>query len=145
KKQETASKSRLQDALSYVGEVRQSDRGLVLNLPGILFRSNEASLRPEAGLAFSKLAGILLLRPELHATIEGHTDSTGSAEHNLRLSQDRAAAVSDFLEGQAVPAERLEAIGYGMDRPIADNRTPEGRRRNRRVEILIRERRDISN
>ena len=80
---------------------------------------------------------ILLIMPDRAVTIEGHTDSTGSAEYNLDLSQRRATAVRSFMQAQGLDTERLEAVGFGMQRPVADNETPEGRKRNRRVEIVI--------
>ena len=117
-------------------------RGLVINLPDILFDLNEATLKPQTQVVLAKLAGILLIMPDRGLAIEGHTDSTGSAEYNLDLSQRRANAVLDFLQSQGLDAERLSAIGYGMQRPMADNSVEEGRQRNRRVEIVISEPRE---
>ena len=74
--------------------------------------------------------------------IEGHTDSTGSAMYNFDLSQRRASAVSHFMQVQGLRSQRLSATGLGMDRPVADNSSAEGRRRNRRVEIVISARTD---
>jgi len=132
--------SRLQDALSHVAETRNSARGFVVNLPDILFDVNKATLKPEARLVLAKLAGILLIIRELGVTVEGHTDSTGSAAYNLELSQQRAQSVLDFLVTEGVDASRLEAVGFGMTRPVADNETAEGRSKNRRVEIVVSER-----
>ncbi|NIM01858.1 MAG: OmpA family protein [Acidobacteria bacterium] len=128
---------RLQSALSHVAETKDSARGFVVNLPDILFDVDEATLKHDAQLALAKLAGILLILPDQHVLIEGHTDSTGSAAHNLTLSQQRANAVLALLASQGLDRTRLEAIGFGMDRPMADNTTSEGRRRNRRVELVI--------
>ena len=128
---------RLQGALSHVADTQESVRGLVVNLPDILFDLDEATLKPEASLVLAKLAGILLIMPDRTVTIEGHTDATGRADYNLDLSQRRAAAVQSFMVSQGLEAERLEAVGYGMQRPVATNETPEGRSRNRRVEIVI--------
>ena len=69
--------------------------------------------------------------------IEGHTDATGSAEYNLDLSQRRASAVLQWMQLQGVEATRLQAMGFGMQKPVADNATQEGRSKNRRVEIVI--------
>jgi outer membrane protein OmpA-like peptidoglycan-associated protein len=69
----------------------------------------------------------------------GHTDATGAPERNLKLSQDRAAAVVVFLEAQGIAAGRLESFGYGQDRPVAENDTRAGRGKNRRVEIVLTE------
>ena len=75
--------------------------------------------------------------PEQAAIIEGHTDSTGDAGYNLNLSQRRADSVLYFMQSQGLDTRRLNAIGFGMQRPVADNVTNEGRRKNRRVEIVI--------
>lgn len=130
---------RLKSALSHVADTRESARGLVVNLPDILFDLNEATLKPETQLVLSKLAGILLILPEQGAVIEGHTDSTGSPKYNIDLSKRRATAVLQFLYSQGLDPRRLKAVGHGMTRPIADNSTRGGRQRNRRVEIVISE------
>jgi outer membrane protein OmpA-like peptidoglycan-associated protein len=130
---------RLSGALSHVAETRNSARGYVVNLPDILFDVNESTLKAEARLAIAKLAGILLVIPDLKVVIEGHTDSTGSAEYNLELSQRRALSVLEFLSGEGVEPARLSSEGFGMNQPIADNATREGRSQNRRVEIVISE------
>lgn len=130
---------RLQDALSEVADTRSSARGLILNLPDILFSIGEAELKPQTELVLAKLAGILLIMRDLNLRIEGHTDSTGSPSFNLRLSEQRADSVFDFLATQGISSQRMATAGYGMERPIADNATPEGRRQNRRVEIIIAE------
>jgi len=129
--------NRLQTALSHVAETNGSARGYVLNLPDILFDVDQANLKPEAREVMAKLAGILLIMRDQSVMIEGHTDSTGSPEYNLELSRRRARAVLDFLQDQGLDAERLQAVGYGMERAIAENSTPEGRKRNRRVEVVI--------
>lgn len=128
---------RLQAALSHVAETTDSARGYVVNLPDILFSVDEAELKPDAQLALAKLAGILLILPDQHVTIEGHTDSTGSTDHNLALSRRRAESVLGLLTSQGLDRTRLEAMGFGMQRPVADNATAEGRSRNRRVELVI--------
>jgi outer membrane protein OmpA-like peptidoglycan-associated protein len=131
--------ARLAGALSQVSDTRSSARGTIVNLPDILFDLNEATLKTEARIVLAKLAGILLIMPELNLRIEGHTDSTGSAEHNQRLSERRAMSVRDFLAQQGIAAQRAVAVGYGFDRPVADNSTREGRAKNRRVDIVIAE------
>ena len=85
----------------------------------------------------AKLTGILLITPDKDATIEGYTDSTGTAEHNMALSQQRANTVLYFLQSQGLDPARMRAVGYGMQRPVADNSLAGGRKRNRRVEIII--------
>jgi outer membrane protein OmpA-like peptidoglycan-associated protein len=130
---------RLEKALSHVAETRRSARGLVLNLPDILFDLDKATLKRDAEQVLAKLAGILLALPDLQVRIEGHTDSLGSADYNLKLSRRRAETVRDFLGSQGVAKERLTAEGFGKEQPIADNYSEEGRRRNRRVEIVIKQ------
>lgn len=130
---------RLQQALSEVADTRSSARGMILNLPDILFSIGEAELKPGTELVLAKLAGILLIMGDLNLRIEGHTDSTGSPSFNLRLSEQRADSVFDFLATQGISSRRMTTAGYGIERPIADNSTPEGRSRNRRVEIIIAE------
>jgi len=71
--------------------------------------------------------------------VEGHTDSQGPAAFNLKLSQDRANAVRDYLVKRGIAPERLEAVGFGLEKPIADNKTAKGREANRRVEFMIAE------
>jgi outer membrane protein OmpA-like peptidoglycan-associated protein len=127
----------LNGALSSVAQIRQSARGIVVNLPDILFDTNKATLKPNAQVAMGKLAGIVSLFPNINLRIEGHTDSTGTDAINDKLSKDRADAVMAFLQGQGVAAARMTDEGYGSRTPIADNATSEGRAKNRRVEIIL--------
>ncbi len=129
--------SRLQGALSQVADTQASARGLIVNLPDILFDTNEATIKTGAREVIAKLSGILLIMPELNLRIEGHTDSTGSRDYNQRLSEKRAVSVRDYLASQGISATRMIAVGYGWDRPVADNTTTGGRSKNRRVEIVI--------
>ncbi len=129
--------SRLQGALSSVAETTSTARGLIVNLPDILFDTSKATLKPGTREVIAKLSGILLMMPELNLRIEGHTDSTGSRELNQTLSERRALSVQDYLVSQGIDATRMTAVGYGWDRPVADNSTAEGRKKNRRVEIVI--------
>ncbi len=131
--------TRLQGALSQVADTQDSARGMIVSLPDILFDTNEASLKDEAKVVIAKLAGILLIMPELNLRVEGHTDSTGSADYNQGLSERRAASVRDFLAQQGIEWQRMMSVGYGLTRPVADNSTRDGRAKNRRVEIVIAE------
>lgn len=137
--EKTDLQGRLQDALSRVADTRESARGYILNLPDILFDVGESTLKADARVALGKLAGILLIMQDLNLRIEGHTDSTGSPSYNLRLSQRRADSVFDFLAGEGISSSRMQTAGYGMERPIADNSTSQGRSQNRRVEVIIAE------
>jgi len=75
--------------------------------------------------------------PEVRALVEGHTDSIGSDAYNQRLSERRANAVADYMEAQGISSSRITTKGWGKSKPVADNRTKEGRARNRRVEITV--------
>ncbi len=131
--------AQLDNALSSVAQITKTARGVVVNLPDILFDINKATLKQNTQVALAKLAGIVQLFPKINLRIEGYTDSTGSDELNQRLSRDRAESVRAFLERQGVAGSRLTAAGYGPRFPVADNATPEGRAKNRRVEIVLAE------
>ncbi|MEM8599212.1 MAG: OmpA family protein [Bacteroidota bacterium] len=105
-------------------------------LGGLLFDTGSATLRPESTPTLQDLTRTLERNPDLRLRIEGHTDTTGNAEANQRLSQDRADAVKTYLSEQGIDGSRLETQGLGDANPVADNATPEGRQTNRRVEIV---------
>ncbi len=128
---------RLTTALSDVAQITRSARGIVVNLPDILFDTNKATLKPNAQVALGKLSGIVSVFPAINLRVEGHTDSTGTDAINDRLSRDRANSVMAFLQTQGVAASRMAAAGYGSRIPVADNGTPQGRAQNRRVEIIL--------
>jgi outer membrane protein OmpA-like peptidoglycan-associated protein len=130
-------RAKLLDQFNRVLPTTDTSRGLVVNMGDVLFDTGKSNLRQPAREALARLSGIVLNYPGLHLTIEGHTDSTGSAEFNQTLSQDRADAVRDFLVSQGLNSELLTAEGLGMHNPTADNSTAEGRQRNRRVEIIV--------
>ena len=131
--------AQLDNALSSVAQITKTARGVVVNLPDILFDINKATLKQNTQVALAKLAGIVQLFPKINLRIEGYTDSTGSDELNQRLSRERAESVRGFLEKQGVAAGRMTAVGYGPKFPVADNATLEGRAKNRRVEIVLAE------
>ena len=101
----------------------------------ILFDTGKATIKPASGDVLNNIADILDDYPNVRFRIEGHTDSTGGAELNQRLSAERAQSVMNYLIEKGIPSERMSSQGFGEDRPIADNNTREGRRTNRRVEI----------
>ncbi|HVQ54164.1 MAG TPA: OmpA family protein, partial [Thermoanaerobaculia bacterium] len=129
----------LDGALSSVAQITKTARGVVVNLPDILFDVNKATLKQNTQVALAKLAGIVQVFPRINLRIEGYTDSTGSDELNMRLSRERADAVMSFLQSQGVAASRMTDQGYGPRFPVADNATVEGRAKNRRVEIVLAE------
>ncbi len=102
---------------------------------GASFATGSAKLTSELEALLDIAAGILIRNPTLAMQIEGHTDSVGSAESNLRLSVARAESAESYLVALGVDPERLTAVGYGEAQPIADNDTSEGRAQNRRVEF----------
>lgn len=104
---------------------------------GILFEVNKSTLTPTAKSNVDKLAKILNKYPDTNILVEGHTDATGTDEYNQKLSEQRAAAVASFAEGDGVAVSRFTTVGYGEKQPIADNSTADGRQLNRRVEIAI--------
>ena len=103
---------------------------------GILFDVDKYDVRPEADRALASLATVLKEADVKAFEIDGHTDSDASDEYNQALSEKRANAVKDFLAFQGLTSE-ITIIGYGESRPVASNDTPEGKQKNRRVEILI--------
>jgi outer membrane protein OmpA-like peptidoglycan-associated protein len=140
KKARAESERFAREALAKVAEatIKQDDRGTVIILPGsVLFESGEATLMSAAQQKISLLAEQLRNKKSSIITIEGHTDSRGTPETNMQLSQQRADSVRNYLISQGVSAERIRAIGMGESRPIASNSTSDGRAQNRRVEIII--------
>lgn len=104
---------------------------------GLLFATNSADLQPAARENLTTLATSLKNFPDSDVLVIGHTDSTGTAEYNMTLSQRRAASAKSFLMAQGVAESRITAEGRGLTEPIADNKTPEGRDANRRIEVAI--------
>jgi outer membrane protein OmpA-like peptidoglycan-associated protein len=101
----------------------------------ILFDTGKSTIKPQSADVLNNIADILDDYPNVNFRVEGHTDSTGSDALNKRLSGERAQAVVNYLIEKGIPSERMTSVGYGEERPIADNNTREGRRTNRRVEI----------
>jgi outer membrane protein OmpA-like peptidoglycan-associated protein len=104
---------------------------------GILFDIDKSDLRPVSQENLVKLAKILNKYPDTNILIEGHTDDTGSDEHNLTLSKNRAQSVSFYLSTVEVKSARFSIAGYGEAQPIVTNDSPEGRQKNRRVDIAV--------
>jgi outer membrane protein OmpA-like peptidoglycan-associated protein len=107
-----------------------------LVLEGVNFDNDQATLRPEASAELDKSAATLKEWGEAKVEIGGYTDSNGTEEHNMKLSQSRAEAVRDYLIGKGIAAGRLTAKGYGEANPVGDNATDAGRAQNRRVELV---------
>ncbi len=104
---------------------------------GILFATGKSDLNASSKSALVKFATSLKETPETDVTISGHTDNTGSRDVNVKLSNDRAQSVSNFLIANGILKERLTTEGKAYDEPLADNSTAEGKAQNRRVEVFI--------
>jgi outer membrane protein OmpA-like peptidoglycan-associated protein len=130
-------RSQLLSQLNSILQTRDSARGLIVNMSDVLFDTGSYTLKPGAREKMAKISGILLAHPGLNLQIEGHTDSVGSDEFNQQLSERRADSVRDFLIGQGVAGSAISARGFGKTQPVASNETPEGRQRNRRVELVV--------
>ncbi|WP_165390698.1 OmpA family protein [Pseudoduganella lutea] len=102
----------------------------------INFDTDKAALRDDGKPAVDEIARLLKNNPGLKIAVEGHTDNSGDAKRNKALSEQRAATIVTALKGAGIEAARLKSAGFGADKPIADNRTEDGRARNRRVELV---------
>jgi OOP family OmpA-OmpF porin len=102
---------------------------------GIYFDLNKSTLKPSSFPVLDEIVAGLKDQPTLKVEIQGHTDSTGTADYNQKLSERRAQSVCNYLISKGIAEDRLISKGYGLDRPIASNKTTEGRARNRRVEF----------
>ena len=132
-----ALRDRLREQLNVILQTRDTARGLIVNLSDVLFDFNQASLKPGAREKLAKVSGILLAYPTLHVNVEGHTDSVGTDDYNLKLSQRRADAVRDYLTSNGINSANVQAVGLGKDGPVASNDTAAGRQQNRRVEMVV--------
>ncbi len=120
-------------------QVSNDARGTIISMSDILFEVNKADLTPDLKTSLAKIAGILLVFKTSNIIIEGHTDNQGAKEYNQTLSEKRAENVMNFLVEQGVTSSRLKFVGYGFTKPIADNDTKEGRQKNRRVDLIVQE------
>lgn len=126
------------DALSKSLAVKAETRGTVITLSGgVLFATGQATILPGAQAQLNQVADALKTQAEHHFTVEGHTDNQGTDAINNDLSNRRANAVRDYLVVRGVAAAVITAQGVGSTRPVADNKTTEGRAMNRRVEIIV--------
>ena len=130
-------RAQLLQQFNAVLQTRDSARGLIVNMSDVLFDTGSADLKPGAREKLAKISGILLAHAGLTLQVEGHTDSVGTDEFNMELSGRRADAVRDYLAQEGVPASSMSAKGFGKTQPVASNDTPEGRQRNRRVELVV--------
>jgi len=116
--------------------VMKADSLIVLGAE-LLFETNKSTLRSEHFVTLNSIVEYLLLHPERSVRISGHTDNIGREAHNLTLSKQRADVVAEYLVNNGIDITRVETSGLGSSKPIAVNTTEEGRKKNRRVELLI--------
>jgi len=132
-------KAEVDELLSQLSDLKamQTERGIVLTIGDVLFAFDKATLSSEAFRNVDKLVDFLQKHPNRSVLIEGHTDSVGSDEYNLNLSEKRADAVKNALVAKGVGEERITPKGYGKKYPVASNNTSDGRQLNRRVEVVV--------
>jgi outer membrane protein OmpA-like peptidoglycan-associated protein len=118
-------------------QTRDSARGLIVNMSDVLFDTGKYTLRPLAREKLAKVAGIISAHPGLRLDVEGHTDSVGGDDYNQRLSEQRGAAVRDYLTRQGMATSSVTAKGFGKTQPVASNDSAAGRQQNRRVEMVV--------
>lgn len=135
-REEQSKSAALQQQLADL-QAKQTERGLVITLSDVLFKTDKADLSAEGMRTAQKMADVLLQEPQSAVLIEGFTDSTGSSSHNLELSQRRAESVRNALIGLGVKADKVATRGYGEAFPVASNGDAGSRQLNRRVEIVL--------
>jgi outer membrane protein OmpA-like peptidoglycan-associated protein len=119
-------------------QVERVGEGIKVTLGSdILFDVDSYALKSETKQQLTEFANSLNKYEDTDIRIEGHADATGSDQHNLKLSKQRAEAVGKYLETQGVKTTRVEELGYGEAQPVADNSTETGRRQNRRVDVAV--------
>ena len=122
-------------------EITANDMWQALQKDGFMslyinFDTNKATIKPESAGIIDQIVALMKIQPGLKLSIEGHTDSQGTPESNKTLSLNRAKAVIKAVSEGGISASRMSAVGWGQEKPVADNRTEEGRAKNRRVEIV---------
>jgi outer membrane protein OmpA-like peptidoglycan-associated protein len=132
-----AVREKLRQQLNSVLQTSETARGLIVNMSDVLFDTGKYTLKPTTQVSLAKVAGILEAYPGLKVQVEGYTDSVGSDEFNQTLSQNRAAAVKDFLAAQGVSPNNITSQGFGKNDPVADNSSSSGRAQNRRVNMVV--------
>jgi len=132
-----ALRAQLLKQLNDILQTTDTPRGLVVNMADVLFETGKYALSQDAQLKLAKLSGVIQAHPGLNLAIEGYTDTTGTPDFNMKLSQQRADAVRDFLISQGMSPDTITSKGLGQADPVADNSTAAGRKQNRRVEIIV--------
>jgi len=118
--------------------VLRNGNRVILRLVGLNFASGSAQLNDANIELINKARSAINVFPQSELVVEGHTDASGGAQQNMRLSEERAQAVTDYLVSSArIPAHRIKSFGYGDTRPIASNKSADGRKQNRRIDLII--------
>ena len=118
--------------------VSRERNNIIIRLVGLTFESGQATVGSQYRSLLAKVRAAVAVFPRSQVTVEGHTDAYGSDGANLVLSRTRAEAVGQYLNTELnIASYRISAVGYGETRPIANNETPQGRTRNRRIDIVI--------
>lgn len=119
--------------------IQQAERGVEIFLPSAaLFEVGKSALNAsQAGPYLDRIAALVTVKSDKPISLEGHADNVGAAELNQKLSEDRAAEIGRALVARGVPAQRIQTAGFASRRPVASNTTDEGRRLNRRVEVVL--------
>ncbi|MGD0297605.1 MAG: OmpA family protein [Bryobacteraceae bacterium] len=130
-------RQQLLEQFNLILETRDTARGLIVNMSDVLFDFNKYTLRPAAREKLAKISGIILSHPGLRLEVDGYTDSIGTDAYNLKLSDERAGTVQQYLVQQGLAQDNVTAKGFGKDDPVASNDTASGRQLNRRVELVV--------
>jgi outer membrane protein OmpA-like peptidoglycan-associated protein len=131
--------AKLRQQLENTGvSVTRDGENIILNMPSnITFEVNKSDVKPNFAEVLNSVSLVLKEYKSTMIEVAGHTDSTGSESYNQMLSQQRAHSVSNILIRDGVEAVRIDSVGYGESRPVANNGTPSGRQLNRRVELTL--------
>jgi len=127
----------LLEQFNLILETRDTARGLIVNMSDVLFDFNKYTLRQVAREKLAKISGIILSHPGLRLEVDGYTDSIGSDDYNLKLSQNRADEVQSYLIGEGITPDDIISKGFGKADPVESNDTAAGRQKNRRVEMVV--------
>jgi outer membrane protein OmpA-like peptidoglycan-associated protein len=132
-----AMRAQLSEQLNRILATRESARGLIVSMSDVLFDTGHYTLKPGAREKLAKVAGILIAYPGLSIEVDGYTDNVGGDDMNMKLSENRADAVRNYLVEQGVATGSVSAKGYGNTLPVASNDNAAGRQENRRVELVV--------
>jgi outer membrane protein OmpA-like peptidoglycan-associated protein len=130
-------RNKLAGQLNTILQTKDTAKGLVANMPDVLFDTGQYSLKPNAREVLAKLSGIVLAYPSLMLDVGGYTDDVGTDAYNQTLSENRASSVRDFLISQGILKTSIASKGFGEGQPVATNDTAAGRQQNRRVELVV--------